>query len=143
MTASSVVACPGCGRRNRVPAAAAGAPRCAQCHRWLPWLVDAGDDDFAAVAGASPMLVLVDLWAPWCAPCRQVAPSVERLSVERAGHLKVVKVNVDEAPGLARQLDAMSIPTLLLVRGGDVVDRVVGAASYERLASWVDRAMSA
>jgi thioredoxin 2 len=143
MAATTVVACPSCGRRNRIPAAAAGAPRCAQCHQWLPWLVDAGDDDFAAVAGGSPLLVLVDLWAPWCGPCRQVAPSVERLGVERAGHLKVVKVNVDEAPLLARQLDAMSIPTLVLLRGGEVVDRVVGAASYERLANWVDRALPA
>ena len=144
MAADTVVPCPGCGRRNRLPAAASGAPHCAQFHLPLPWLVSA-DDDFDAIATRSPVPVLVDLWAPWCGPCQEVAPSVERLAAVRAGHLKVVKVNVDQASGLARELNAMSIPipTLALARDGVIVDRVVGALPYELLAGWVDRALAA
>jgi thioredoxin 2 len=71
--------------------------------------------------------VLVDLWAPWCGPCRYVSPVLEELAREFAGRLKVVKVNVDDNPGLARRFDALSIPTLVVLRGGRVVERIVGA----------------
>jgi thioredoxin len=69
----------------------------------------------------------VDLWAPWCGPCRFVGPILEELSRELAGRLKVVKVNVDENQGLALRFDARSIPTMLVMRDGTVVDRIVGA----------------
>ena len=72
---TDIVKCPHCGKRNRVPAAAAGKPRCANCHQWLPWIAAAGDGDFAAVAEKSSVPVLVDLWATWCGPCRQVSPA--------------------------------------------------------------------
>lgn len=69
----------------------------------------------------------MDLWAPWCGPCRAVGPVLERITRENAGRIKLVKVNVDEAPGLARRFDAMSIPTMLILHRGEVVDRMVGA----------------
>ena len=81
---SNVVVCPSCGAKNRVPASASGSPRCAKCHVDLPWIVEAGDSDFGA-AVRTKRLVLVDLWAPWCGPCRMVAPVLEKLSVEFAG----------------------------------------------------------
>ena len=131
-----VVTCPRCGTKNRVPTMATGTPRCAVCHEDLAWIVDAGDGDFAAlIAGRIP--VLVDLWAPWCGPCRLVAPSVERAARVLAGRLKVVKVNVDEAPAVARDLSVQSIPTLLLAHNGRIVGRHVGALAGDRLLDWV------
>jgi thioredoxin 2 len=121
-----VVECPSCGAKNRVPAVAKGRPRCAKCHADLPWLVDAGDAEFAAAVDTE-RLVIVDLWAPWCGPCRMVAPILERLSREFAGQLKVVKVNVDESPRTAARYEARSIPMMLLMRNGEVVNTVIGA----------------
>jgi thioredoxin 2 len=135
--AGVVVACRSCGTRNRVPAAATGTPRCAVCKHPLPWLVAAADADFAAVVERSPVPVLLDLWAPWCAPCRMVAPGVERVATELAGRVKAVKVNVDEAPAVAARFDARSIPTLLVLRDGRVVARQVGALPAEALLNWV------
>ncbi len=127
------VRCPSCGRRNRVPASASGTPRCGHCHAPLPWSVDAGDKTFDTVASKSRLPVLVDLWAPWCGPCRMVSPAVEQLSVELAGRLKVVKVNVDEAPAVAARFEAMSIPTLLVLSAGETVERIVGALPAHEL----------
>lgn len=124
--ASDVRECPSCGTKNRIPAAASGRPRCASCKKDLPWVVNVGDADLNAALD-SKQLVLIDLWAPWCGPCRMVAPVLEKLAVTYAGRLKVVKVNVDEAPGAAARFDAQSIPTLVIMRDGQVVERVIGA----------------
>ncbi len=124
--ANNVVACPGCGAKNRVPTSASGSPRCARCRGALAWQVAAGDDDFAAAIDTK-RLVLVDLWAPWCGPCRMVAPVLDRLSKDFADSLKVVKVNVDESPRTAQRYEARSIPMLLFMRDGELVDTVVGA----------------
>lgn len=121
-----VLACPSCRTRNRVPVSATGLPRCASCKADLPWLVDVGDADFEAAVDTKA-LVVVDLWAPWCGPCRMVAPVLESLSREFAGQVKVVKVNVDENPVLSARYQAQSIPLLLLLDGGQVVQRIVGA----------------
>ena len=133
---ADIVACPSCGKRNRVPTAASGTPRCARCHTALPWLVNAGEADFDA-AVRTPAAVLVDLWAPWCGPCKMVAPGVARASVDLAGRLKVVKVNVDEAPGISARFGVQGIPTLLVLRDGQPVARQVGALPADRLVAWV------
>lgn len=133
-----VVSCPHCGTKNRVLVGGRGKPRCASCHQDLPWLVNAADADFAAAVDTG-RLVLVDLWAPWCGPCRMVAPVLERLSIELAGTLKVVKVNVDDNPQVATRYQATSIPMLLLMRDGDVVETVLGAQPYPALKAAVDR----
>jgi thioredoxin 2 len=141
MTESNIVACPSCGAKNRVPASASGRPRCAKCSTDLPWLVAAGDADFDAAVTA-PGVVLVDLWAPWCGPCRMVAPVLESLSKRYAGRIKVVKVNVDDSPRTAARYDARSIPTLLIMRNGSVVDRIVGAQPEPALARSIDTALA-
>jgi thioredoxin 2 len=135
--ADPVVACPSCGIKNRVPVAATGHPRCPKCHTDLPWLVDASDADFATAVG-TPTLVIVDLWAPWCGPCRMVAPTLERLSRDFAGRLKVVKVNVDESPLTAQRYQARSIPMLLFMRSGEVVNTVIGAQPEHVLRTLVE-----
>jgi thioredoxin 2 len=136
-----IVVCDNCGKQNRVPAAAEGTPRCGNCHAPLAWIAEAGDDDFVDVAERSRLPVLVDLWAPWCGPCHMVSPALERLAHAYAGQLKLVKVNVEEAPGLARRFEARSIPTLLLMRDGEVVARQVGAAPEATLRAWLERAL--
>lgn len=141
MPESVIVACPSCGTKNRAPIASSGRPRCASCKADLPWIVPAGDPDFEAAVKA-PGVVLVDLWAPWCGPCRMVAPVLERLATRYAGELKVVKVNVDDSPRTAATHDARSIPTLLLMRQGKVVDRVVGAQPEPALAKAIDAALA-
>lgn len=138
---SPVIGCPSCGTKNRLPLAARGHPRCASCKRDLPWLVEAGDSDFDAAVDTN-VLVVVDLWAPWCGPCRMVAPILETLSAELAGQVKVVKVNVDQAPGLSRRFRAQSIPMLLLLDHGEVVDQMIGAQPAPILRSRIAGALA-
>lgn len=136
-TQAPVVACPSCGTRNRVPAAATGTPRCGKCKANLPWIADAGDVTFADVVERSPIPVVVDLWAPWCGPCRVVSPVLEQLAAEFAGRCKLVKVNVDENPSLSARFGVQGIPTLIGVRAGHEVSRQVGAAPAHRLRDWI------
>jgi thioredoxin 2 len=140
--ASKVVVCGTCGTKNRVPAAAKGTPRCAKCKTPLPWIVDADDDTFAEVVEAASIPVLVDLWAPWCGPCRMVSPALESLARQYAGRVKLVKVNVDDSPAVASRFDVRGIPTLLLVSGGQVVSRQTGAAPEPALRGWLDQGLS-
>lgn len=134
---TKVVVCPSCSTKNRVPAAADGSPRCGSCQNPLPWVVDTSDGDFAAVADESSIPVLVDVWAPWCGPCRMVSPALEQLARELAGRLKLVKVNADEAPEVSRRFDIQAIPTLVLMHHGRVIDTQVGAAPVPVLRSWL------
>lgn len=134
---SHVVVCSNCGTKNRVPTAALGVPRCGKCHTPLRWVVNASDADFATVVEASTIPVLVDLWAPWCGPCRMVSPALEQIAGEFAGRLKLVKVNADEAPALSERFNVMAIPTLILIKGGEVIATQMGAAPAAALRSWV------
>jgi thioredoxin 2 len=129
---SAIIACPSCGTKNRLGAIPKGTPRCASCKQPLPWVVPAGDASFESETSAS-VPVLVDFWAPWCGPCRMVEPVLSALAAERAGGLKVVKVNVDENPALASRYQAMSIPLLVIMRDGREVDRIVGAVPKNQI----------
>ena len=128
----SVLTCKNCGAKNRIRPSPRGVPTCGRCSQTLPWLVDATDASFDAEAN-SAVAVVVDLWAPWCGPCRFVSPILEDLSREYAGRLKVVKVNVDENPALALRFDARSIPTMVVLQDGRPVDRIVGAIPKPQL----------
>jgi thioredoxin 2 len=140
----SIVACPKCGRKNRVPSvASSGTPRCGKCGASLPWITDGGDDTFAEIVETSSVPVLVDLWAPWCGPCRMVSPALETLARDLGGRMKLVKVNVDDAPNVARRFSVQGIPTLVLMRGQDELARQVGAAPEPALRSWLEGALKA
>jgi len=138
----TVVTCPHCGKRNRVPSVADGVPRCGNCHNSLPWIAEAGDDDFAAIAERASIPVLVDFWAPWCGPCRMVSPALEQLATERAGVIKLVKVDVDRASALGQRFQIQAVPTLLVLRGGEVAARQAGAAPVAVLRRWLDDALT-
>jgi thioredoxin 2 len=138
---TDIVTCPHCGARNRLPAASAGVPRCGKCQHALPWLTTATDDDFDTVVLGAKLPVLVDLWAPWCGPCRIVEPGVQHVAKEFAGRLKVTKVNVDTAPHIAQHYQAQSIPMLLWISDGEVRRRQVGALPPPALVDWVTAAL--
>jgi thioredoxin 2 len=129
---TSLIPCPSCGASNRVPAdklASGLRPRCGRCKSPLsvpsaPLKVT--DATFAAEVEQSPVPVVVDLWAAWCGPCRVLEPVIEELAGELAGRVRFAKLNVDENPATASRFNVRSIPTLLVLRGGREVDRIVG-----------------
>ena len=139
---SKVVECENCGKKNRVPAVHDGVPRCGNCGAPLPWIADAADDDFADVVEKSSVPVVVDLWAAWCGPCRMVSPALERVARELAGRIKLVKVDVDAAPRLSQRFEVQAVPTLLVMRGADVISRQAGAAPAPALRRWVEEALA-
>ena len=129
---TSVLPCTNCGARNRIKPSPKGVPTCGRCAQALPWLVDATDASYETEANAAPTVV-VDLWAPWCGPCRFVSPILEELSRDHRGKLKVIKVNVDDNPVTAQRYQAFSIPTIMVLRNGQPVDRIVGALPKPQL----------
>jgi thioredoxin 1 len=96
-------------------------------------VTEVNDNNFQAEVLESDVPVLVDFWAPWCGPCRMVAPVVEEIASERAGELKVVKLNIDDNQQTAIAYDVMSIPTLILFSNGQVAKKVIGAYPKRKL----------
>ncbi|WP_328861801.1 thioredoxin [Streptomyces sp. NBC_00306] len=141
-TRTATVNCTACGHKNRLPAAAQGTPRCGNCRSPLPWITDAGDEDFAEVAEKATPFVLVDLWATWCGPCRMVSPALEQVAHELAGRIKLVKVDVDQAPRIAQRFQVQAVPTLLLLDNGEMIARQAGAAPAATLRTWVEETIA-
>jgi thioredoxin 2 len=135
---ADIITCPNCGTRNRVRPTPEGVPRCSACHHHLPWSVNAGPDTFDAELAAS-VPVLVDFWAPWCGPCKLIEPALDELARERAGRLKIVRLNIDEGPAIAGRYGIQGVPTLMVARDGEEVDRLTGAVPKPRIADWLDR----
>ncbi|MDP8212471.1 MAG: thioredoxin [Candidatus Zapsychrus exili] len=96
-------------------------------------VVHVTDANFEAEIVKSDLPVLVDFWAEWCGPCKMISPIIEEVSVELEGKAKVAKINIDDAQGLASNFNVMSIPTLIIFKGGVPVDQVVGAVSKDQL----------
>jgi thioredoxin 2 len=133
MADAQLIRCPSCGATNRVPLEKIMQglqPVCGRCKTALPvgnQPVTVTDATFATEVERSPLPVLLDMWAPWCGPCRMVGPVVEELAREMAGRLRVAKLNVDENPATAARFHVQSIPTLLVLKDGREIERIVGA----------------
>ena len=148
MDETLLIRCTECGAANRVPREKIEQglePKCGRCKSPLqvqsaPMTVT--DGTFAAEVERSPIPVLVDAWAAWCGPCRMIAPVIEELAGELAGRVKVAKLNVDENPAMASRFGLRSIPTLLVMKGGREVDRLIGVQPKQEILRRLERAMS-
>lgn len=147
----AIQTCPKCGAKNRVDESAArvSQPVCGKCGEKLPEVTATAsgtsnakpqvvtDATFASdvVAASSSVPVLVDAWAPWCGPCRMIAPVLDQLAAESEGSYKIAKLNVDENPRTSAQFQIRSIPTMLIFKNGQVVDQIVGAVPKPAIAA--------
>lgn len=142
-----LIRCPACGAANRVPWAKVVrglAPRCGRCKAPLPSdlkPMTVTDATFSSDVERSPLPVLLDMWAPWCGPCRMIAPIVEALAAEMSGRVRVGKLNVDENPATAARFGVQSIPTLLVLKQGREIDRIVGVQPKSEIARRLERAV--
>ena len=144
-TQTMIVACTGCRARNRVPLARIkDGPKCGRCGAVLAVdfpgrPVNVSDATFHQEVMASALPVLVDCWAPWCGPCRAVGPVMDSLAQKYQGRLKVAKLNLDENPATGSRFAISSVPTLLLVKRGKIVDTLVGALPKEQMEAAIQR----
>jgi thioredoxin 1 len=104
-------------------------------------ITDVGDNNFDAEVLRSDLPVLVDFWAPWCGPCKSIAPIVEEIAVEYEGKLKVTKLNVDDHPATASRYGIRGIPNLIILRAGAVKEQIVGAVPKAKLVSAIEKAL--
>jgi len=141
---SVIIDCSGCGTKNRIPRDRLGdRPKCGKCgtslvtEGYFDSPVNITDRSFEKEVLSSPGPVLVDCWAPWCGPCLMVAPILEELASKYAGRFKIAKLNVDENPVTASRYDTRSIPTMLIFKGGNLEERIVGALPKERIEQYI------
>jgi thioredoxin 2 len=133
-----IEACRACGARNRIPANRLnGRARCGTCMRTIVPLASPHEihsvEEFEELVSSSPLPVLVDFWAPWCSPCKAVAPEVERVAKMRAGGAVIAKVNTEEVPEIANRYHVEAIPTFIVFRLGHEEKRLSGAAPADKL----------
>ena len=140
-----IVPCPSCGRKNRVPFSAAEA-KCGGCGTELPAVAEPIEaptaSAFDALVGGTALPVVVDFWAPWCGPCRMVAPELERVARAHAGAYLVVKVNTDAVPELGERFGIRSIPTMAVFEGGREVARTSGARPAADIEAFVRQSLT-
>lgn len=141
-----VVTCPNCGKRNRMAYERLGKTfRCGGCHNELPPVsepIEIRDEKaFEALTGQDALPVLVDFWAPWCGPCKMVAPEVSKAAAQGAGRWLAAKVNTEELPGLAQHFGVSAIPLMVLFKNGREIARQAGAMPAQRIRAFVEQAL--
>jgi thioredoxin 2 len=147
MSEKQVIRCPSCSAKNRVDpkmVAQGHEAVCARCKKPLPVSskpVTVTDATFAPEVERSNLLVLLDLWAPWCAPCRMIAPVLEQLAEEMAGRVRIAKLNIDENQATAARFNVRSIPTLLILKSGLEIDRLVGVLPKSEITLRLERVL--
>ena len=140
-----VVECPACGQKNRLAYERLGASvRCGKCKGALSAPSSPVDvrssRDFNRLIALSSLPVVVDYWAPWCGPCRMVAPEIEKVAARQAGRFVVAKVNTDELSDLGERFGIKSIPTMAVFSGGQEIARTAGARPADAIEAFVDQA---
>lgn len=140
---TNIVKCGSCGAKNRIDPARISTAVCGRCKKTLkaaaagPVIVT--DSNFGTTVASAELPVLLDLWAEWCGPCRLIAPVIEKLSEELAGKAIVGKLDVDRNPLTASRFGVQSIPTLLILKEGKEVDRLIGLQSREAILNRLSR----
>jgi thioredoxin 2 len=139
-----IIECASCGQKNRLAyPRLADSVRCAKCKASISapaTPVDVHDSaDFDRLVAETPLPVVVDFWAPWCGPCRMVAPELQKVAARQAGRLLVVKVNTDELSDLGQRFNIRSIPTMAVFAGGKEVARTSGAKPAEQIEAFVQQ----
>lgn len=138
--------CSSCGALNRVPSSKQdGTAACGKCRQALDLSgapQEVTGEQFERAVASSPVPVLVDVWAPWCGPCKAVAPAVEAVAKRRAGRLVTLKLNSDEHPQASSRLAVQGIPTFVLFHDGRELDRRSGAMPLQMLEAWVESALA-
>ena len=148
MPETRLIRCPSCGVTNRVPLEEVErglTPVCGRCKTRMPIATRplvVTDATFAAEVERSPLPVLLDLWAPWCAPCRMIAPVLDELAYELAGRVRFAKLNVDDNPATAARFQARSIPLLVILKNGREVDRLIGVQPRAEIVRRLERVVS-